>query len=99
MNAFSSNGDPRCHFIGVEWLGQHLGRHAVAPLKRVTRVHVPVEPEMRTVSEPETVEDSRVLCEPLRHLHTPAPVLWCQRLANLYPVWMEAQVFAQNRIQ
>ena len=47
------------------------------PVNLVARAHVPAEPEVRFVSEPETVEDSRVLCEPLRHLHTPAPVLWC----------------------
>ena len=38
-------------------------------------------------------------CEPLRHLHTPAPLLWCQLLTNLYPVWMDAQVFVQDRVQ
>ena len=43
---------------------------------------------MRSVSEPKTAEDSGVLCEPLRHLHTPAPVLWCQLLTSLYPVWI-----------
>ena len=68
-------------------------------MNHVARVHAPAEPEVRFV-KPETVEDSRVLCEPLRHLHTSALVLWCQFVTNSPPpVWMEAQVFEQDRVQ
>ena len=81
----------------MEWLGQHLVRHVGAPVNRVARDHVPAEPEVRFVTEPETVEDSRVLCEPLRHLHMPALVLWRQLVTNLHPVSMETQVFAEDR--
>ena len=82
----------------MEWLGQHLVRHAVATVKRVTRVQVPDEPEMRFVIEPETVGDGRVLCEPEAPV-TEAHVLWCQLLTDLYTVWMEAKVFAHDRVQ
>ena len=68
-------------------------------MNRVARVHVPAEPEVRFVTEPETVEDSRVLCKPLRHLHTLALVLWCQLVTNLHPVSMETQLFAQDRVK
>ena len=31
QTASSPYGDPRCHFLGVEWLGQHLVRQTGAP--------------------------------------------------------------------
>ena len=96
QTASSPHGDPRCHFLGAEWLGHTLiGR----PEPWWTALHRFTCPLSQKCASSVNQRRPRTLYEPLRHLHTPAPVLWCQLLTNLYPVWMEAQVFAQDRVQ
>ena len=81
---------------GVAW--STSGQTRGTPVNRVARVHAPAGPDVHFVTEPGTVEHSRALCEPLSHLHTPALVLWGQLVTNLHPVWVEKQVFAQDRV-
>ena len=58
QTASSPHGDPRCHFLGAEWLGHTLTGRPEPLVNRVAQVHVPVEPEVRFISEPETAEDA-----------------------------------------
>ena len=97
QTASSPHGDPRCHFLEVERLGQHLVRQAGAPGE--PRCANSRACWARSALRQWTRDGRWQLCEPLRHLHTPAPVLWCQLLTNFYPVWMDVQVFAQDRVQ
>ena len=92
QTASSPHGYPRCHF-----LGQHLVGQAGAPGE--PRCASSRACWARSVLRQWTRDGWRQLSEPLRHLHTPAPVLWSQLLTNLFSAWMEAQVFAQDRVQ
>ena len=85
----SPRGNPRCHFLGVGWLGQHLVRHAGAPgepccgSSRARWARSALRQWTR-----DGVGDIRVLCEPLRHPHSlllsSAASFW--RICILY-VW------------
>ena len=98
QTASSPRGDPRCHFLGLAWSAPCQARLSSrwtalrefsCPLSQKCASSVNQRWNRRHPGALRTTAPSS----------QPAPVLCCQLLTNVYPVCMEAQVFAQDRVQ